>query len=111
MTQALVKRSPVETFSIIIAAGIRPCMGAIVVLVFALSQNLFIVGVIATFAMAFGTALTTSLLAALAVFAKSLALNLAEKRTSKLFTVVMRSAELLAAAFIVVLGLSLFWQR
>ncbi|MFC5085801.1 hypothetical protein [Microvirga arabica] len=57
--------------------GIRPCAGALIALVFALSQGLFAAGVAATFAMALGTALTTSAIAALAVFFKAMALKLA----------------------------------
>ena len=43
----------------VIAAGARPCSGAILVLVFAMAQGLFAAGVAATFAMAVGTAVTT----------------------------------------------------
>ena len=63
-----------------VAAGIRPCAGAIIVLVFALSQGLFAAGIAATFAMAVGTALTTSAIAAIAVFAKALAVRAAQGR-------------------------------
>lgn len=59
------------------SVGIRPCTGAILVLIFALSQGIFWAGVFATFAMAFGTALTTSALAALAVGSKELATRFA----------------------------------
>lgn len=89
-----------------LAAGIRPCAGALVVLVFALSQGFFAAGVAATFAMALGTALTTSLIATLAVFAKALALKVAGGRGAK-GAIAMASLELLAAAFVLVLGLSL----
>jgi nickel/cobalt exporter len=61
------------------AAGARPCSGAIVVLTFALTQGLFPAGVLATFAMALGTAVTTSALAAIAVFAKDVAARLAAR--------------------------------
>ena len=91
---------------VVLAAGIRPCAGAIVVLVFALSQGLFSAGIAATFAMALGTALTTGLAAALAVFAKSLALRLAGGRGAG-GALAMAGLELLAAAFVLVLGLSL----
>ena len=50
--------------------------GALIVLVFALAQGLFAAGIAATFAMAVGTALTTGAIAAIAVFAKNLALRL-----------------------------------
>ena len=53
--------------SAIVAVGIRPCSGAIIVLVFALSQGLLAAGVAATLVMALGTGLTVASLAALAV--------------------------------------------
>ena len=59
----------------IFAAGARPCSGAILVLVFALAQGIFLAGVAATFAMSMGTALTTGALAAMAVLAKGLAVR------------------------------------
>jgi nickel/cobalt exporter len=91
-----------------IAAGIRPCAGALVVLVFALSQGLFASGIAATFAMALGTALTTGLIAALAVFAKTVALKLAGGRGAT-GAVAVAGIELLAAAFVLVLGSSLLF--
>ena len=54
--------------------GIRPCSGAILVLLFALGQGLLWAGVLATFVMALGTALTVSALAALAVGSRDAAL-------------------------------------
>ena len=89
-----------------LAAGIRPCAGAIVVLVFALSQGLFAAGVAATVAMALGTALTTGLIAAVAVFAKAFAVRVARGRGAH-GTRVIAGVELLAAAFVLVLGASL----
>jgi ABC-type nickel/cobalt efflux system permease component RcnA len=91
---------------VVLAAGIRPCAGAIVVLVFALSQGLFAAGVAATFAMALGTALTTGLIAALAVFAKAVAVRIARGRGA-LGARVIAGVELVAAAFVLVLGASL----
>jgi len=95
-----------EMAGVAIAAGIRPCAGALIVLVFALSQGLFAAGIAATFAMALGTALTTSAIAALAVFFKAMALNLAGGRGAS-GTLAIAGLELLAAAFVLVLGLSL----
>jgi len=54
----------------VIAIGMRPCSGAILVLVFALSQGIFAIGVAATFAMALGTAITVTAIALLAVWAR-----------------------------------------
>ena len=53
--------------AVVFSVGIRPCSGAILVLIFALTQGLFWAGVAATFAMAFGTALTVAGLATLAL--------------------------------------------
>jgi ABC-type nickel/cobalt efflux system permease component RcnA len=95
-----------EMAGVVLSAGIRPCAGAIVILVFALSQGLFAAGIAATIAMALGTALTTSAIAALAVFAKSLALRMAGGHGT-VGPVAVAVLELLAAAFVLVLGISL----
>lgn len=89
-----------------LAAGIRPCAGALIVLVFSLAQGLFAAGIAATFAMALGTALTTSAIAAMAVFAKTLALRMAGGRGA-IGAVAIAGIELIAAAFVLVLGASL----
>jgi ABC-type nickel/cobalt efflux system permease component RcnA len=91
---------------VVLAAGIRPCAGALVVLVFALSQGLFAAGIAATLAMALGTALTTGALAALAVFFKEAALKVAGGRGAG-GALLAAGLELLAAAFILALGLAL----
>jgi nickel/cobalt transporter (NicO) family protein len=66
-----------KALALAFSVGIRPCTGAILVLVFALSQGLLWAGVFATFAMALGTAITVSVLAALAVGSRELATRLA----------------------------------
>lgn len=58
-----------------VAAGARPCSGAILVLVFALAQEIFSAGCAAVAAMSAGTALTTAALASVAVFAKHSAIK------------------------------------
>lgn len=65
--------------AVVFSVGIRPCSGAILVLIFALTQGLFWAGVAATFAMAFGTALTVAALATLALGSRELALKLGGK--------------------------------
>lgn len=57
------------------AAGSRPCSGAILVLVFALSQGVFKAGIWSVLAMSLGTAFTTGALAGTAVLAKKAALK------------------------------------
>ena len=61
----------------VLAVGLRPCSGAILVLVFSLSQGIFWAGVASTFAMAAGTAITVAAIAILAVGAKGIATKLA----------------------------------
>jgi len=65
-----------KVIAVVFSVGIRPCTGAILVLVFALTQGLFWAGVAATFAMAFGTAITVAVLASLALGSRELALRL-----------------------------------
>jgi ABC-type nickel/cobalt efflux system permease component RcnA/ABC-type uncharacterized transport system substrate-binding protein len=91
----------------IISVGIRPCTGALVVLVFALSQGIFWAGVASTFVMALGTAITVAVLAAIAVGAKDLALKLS-RGDGRLGSQVMLGLELAAAIFITLMGTILF---
>lgn len=90
----------------VLAAGLRPCTGAIIVLVFALSQGIFGTGLAATFAMALGTALLTGALAALSVFFKQAALRLAATRDMT-GGMAGPTLETLAAAVVLVFGVAL----
>ena len=91
---------------VVLAAGSRPCAGAILILVFSASQGMLMAGIAATLAMAMGTALTTGLLASLAVFAKALALRLASGR-ARMGALIVGGFEVLAGAFVLVLGLAM----
>lgn len=91
---------------VVLAAGSRPCSGAILVLVFATTQGLFWAGVLAVLAMSAGTALTTGGLAALAVLARGAALRLARPDAGA-GLVLLRTLEVLAGAVVLVAGLSL----
>ncbi|MCR6673948.1 DUF1007 family protein [Devosia ginsengisoli] len=62
-----------EQLGVVLAVGLRPCSGALVVLVFALSQGLLPAGIAAVFLMGAGTAITVAVLATIAVTAKGLA--------------------------------------
>jgi nickel/cobalt transporter (NicO) family protein len=90
---------------VVFAAGSRPCSGAIIVLVFALSQGLLAVGLVAVLAMAAGVAVTVSALAALSVFARRMARRLAGGEEHFAFPGAV--IELLAAAFVATIGLGL----
>ena len=65
-----------RAFSLAFAVGIRPCTGAILVLVFANGLGLYWAGIASTFAMALGTFITVSVIAAIAVYGKKLAARL-----------------------------------
>ena len=56
-----------KILAVVFSVGVRPCTGAILVLVFAVTQGVFWAGVAATFAMAIGTAITVAALATLAL--------------------------------------------
>ena len=95
-----------EAAGTVIAAGARPCSGAILVLAFALAQGLFAAGVAATFAMALGAAATTGALASMAVFAKSIAVRIAAGKDSRLM-LVARGFEFVAALAVLAFGVAL----
>ena len=90
-------------------AGARPCSGAILVLVFAAAQGIFLAGVAATFAMSLGTAVTTGALAIAAVHAKGLAVRMAGStgQSSHRAMVVGRLVEFIAAVCVLLFGAAL----
>jgi len=90
----------------IAAVGLRPCSGAIIVLVFALAQGMFWIGVASTFVMGLGTAITVSAIATLAVAARGLAGRLAKARPGP-GMLLLRGIEAAAAAVIVMFGVLL----
>jgi nickel/cobalt exporter len=90
----------------VIAVGLRPCSGAIIVLVFALAQGLFWIGVASTFVMGLGTAITVSAIATLAVGARGLAGRLAKAKPGK-GVLLLRGLETAAALVIVAFGVLL----
>jgi nickel/cobalt transporter (NicO) family protein len=92
--------------SAIVAVGLRPCSGAIIVLVFALAQGLFWAGVASTFVMGLGTAITVSSIATLAVGAKSVAKRFAIARPGY-GVLALRGLEVGAACFVILFGVAL----
>jgi nickel/cobalt exporter len=92
--------------SAIVAVGLRPCSGAILVLVFALAQGLFWAGVVATFLMGLGTAITVAAIATLAVSAKTFAGRLAKSK-SGYGMVALRGVEVAAAVLVLAFGILL----
>ena len=92
----------------IFAVGMRPCSGAILVLVFALAQGLFWAGIAATFVMGLGTAITVATIAVVAVSAKGLARRLSAGSEGG-GALIMRGIEFGAAGLVLLFGLGLLF--
>jgi ABC-type nickel/cobalt efflux system permease component RcnA len=92
--------------SAILTVGIRPCSGAILVLVFAFAQGLFWAGVAATLLMGLGTAITVATIAILAVSAKGLAQRMTSGRDGG-GAVLLRGMEFGAAVLVLLFGTGL----
>ncbi len=95
-------------FGAIFAVGLRPCSGAILVLVFALAQGMFWAGIAATFVMGLGTAITVATIAVIAVSAKDLARRLSGASEGG-GVLVMRGLEFGAAGLVLLLGVGLLF--
>lgn len=93
-------------FGAVLTVGIRPCSGAILVLVFALAQGLFWAGVAATFVMGLGTAITVATIAVIAVSAKGLAQRMTAGRDGS-GALIMRGVEFGAAWLVLLFGVGL----
>lgn len=97
------KRALGVSFSI----GIRPCVGAIIILLLSYPLGLFGAGIAATFAMALGTFITIAAIAAIAVYARSLALKLAD-RNNKAAAALDMTLRLVGGLALVIMGAALF---
>ena len=95
-----------EAWSAIIAVGLRPCSGALLVMTFSMLNGLYLGGLLSVLAMSIGTALTVSLLAIIAVFAKGTAMRFTG-RGSTLSAWVGNSIEILGALLVVCTGVIL----
>ncbi|MCI1835386.1 nickel transporter [Achromobacter sp. HNDS-1] len=93
--------------SAILAVGLRPCSGALIVLVFALSQGFFLAGVASALAMGLGTGLTVAALACLAVAAGGAADALGARLSSAAAARLRYAVEALAALAVLALGVLL----
>jgi ABC-type nickel/cobalt efflux system permease component RcnA len=93
-------------FGAIFAVGVRPCSGAILVLVFALAQGMFWAGIASTFVMGLGTAITVATIAVIAVSAKDLARRMSAGREAG-GALIMRGVEFGAAGLVLLFGLGL----
>ncbi|OLP46581.1 nickel/cobalt transporter [Rhizobium oryziradicis] len=92
-----------EAWSAIMAVGLRPCSGALLVMTFSMLNSLYLGGILSVFAMSAGTAITVSALAIIAVSAKGLAVRIAGPG-SKAGHRVGVAIELGGALFVILIG-------
>jgi nickel/cobalt exporter len=92
----------------VLTVGVRPCSGALLVLVFALAQGLFWAGIAATFAMGLGTAITVATIAILSVYAKNVAVRLMTRRNAG-SALLSRGLEFAAASLVLLFGAGLLF--
>ncbi len=91
------------------AVGIRPCTGAILVLLFSLSTDIFLWGVVSTFAMALGTGITVASLAGVSVFVRDTGFALSkEHRVWK--DRVTQGFGFVAAIALIIISCSMIWS-
>jgi nickel/cobalt exporter len=100
------KFSAREAWSAIIAVGLRPCSGALLVMTFSMLNGLYLGGLLSVLAMSIGTALTVSLLAIIAVFAKGTAVRFTGKG-SRLSAWVGDGIEIFGALLVICTGVIL----
>ena len=93
-------------FAAIVAVGLRPCSGAILVLVFALAQGILWAGIGATLLMGLGTAITVAAIATIAVSARGLAGRIAKAESGR-GALFLRGIEVLASLVVVAFGVLL----
>lgn len=100
------KFSAREAWSAIAAVGLRPCSGALLVMTFSMLNGLYLGGLLSVLAMSIGTALTVSLLAIIAVFAKGTAVRFTGNG-SRLSVWVSNGIEILGALLVIGTGVIL----
>ncbi|KQV66239.1 nickel/cobalt transporter [Rhizobium sp. Root1220] len=92
-----------EAWSAIVAVGLRPCSGALLVMTFSLLNGLYLGGILSVIAMSFGTAITVALLATLAVTAKGTAMRLAGRGSAASIRI-GNAIEILGAVLVIAMG-------
>lgn len=97
-----------KAWSAVVAVGLRPCTGALIVLVFALSQGLFAAGIASAFAMALGTGFTVAALTLAAVTTRGLAVRLAATGNGEFAHHLHAAIEAGAAVVVLLFGLLMF---
>jgi ABC-type nickel/cobalt efflux system permease component RcnA len=86
-----------------LASGLRPCTGAILVLLFTLSQGIFEIGVLATVVMSFGTFLVVALIGLGVIYARRAA-SRAGGRHERLANLAQRGVSLAGGLIVAAFG-------
>ncbi len=94
-----------EAWSAILAVGLRPCSGALIVLIFAFLNGLYAAGIASAYAMAIGTGITVAIIAAVAVMAKNTAFRVLGITSAG--AVYYNAVELIGAGLILMIGFTL----
>ena len=96
-------------WAMVAAVGIRPCTGAVLVLLFSLSAGIFVWGLVATFAMALGTAITVASLAGVSVFVRDTGFALSHEHQVWRQRV-SRAFGFIAALALIIISSSMIWS-
>lgn len=96
-----------KAVSLSVAVGLRPCTGAILLLISANALGLYWAGIAATLAMGFGVFLTVALIATITVYGKNFALRFASGDSQRLTTVIS-ILRVLGGAIIAIMGAIMF---
>lgn len=93
--------------AIILAIGMRPCSGALLVLVFSYITGVYYWGILATLFMSIGTATTTLLFALIVYYGRRFAEKMLIKPSSKTVTLLNQSLALIGGIVFIILGVLL----
>jgi len=102
-TEEPVLSSDKSLISVALATGFVPCPGTILLLLFTLSQNMLVMGILLSLAIAAGMAITISLAGIAAIIFRKMFLEVVLK-TSQLRSILSNSLEFAGSIAIVLLG-------
>jgi len=103
-----VNRDNTKTFfGIVLSAGIVPCPGAAMILLFSMNMNIFYIGIVSVFSMSLGMALTISCAGIITIVTKKYSIkHITDKEDTK--NMIRYSTALLSSVMILVIGIMLF---
>lgn len=94
-----------DTAAIVLAVGLRPCTGAVLVLLFALAQGAFLIGALSSIAMSVGTAITVSTLAVLTVISRGIAFRIVKTADNRWTNRIEKTLKVGGGLFILTIGM------